>query len=818
MNEIVAIHPIGGHVPMVDGPDKVSGRARYTADFIAPGMLAGRIYRSPYAHAEIVEVDVSEAAKVPGVVAIVTGADCDKPFGVLPIARSEHALARGKVRYKGEPVAAVAAVDEATADRAVRRIRMKVRELPAYFTAADALAPDAVPLHEKKPGNIERDVHFELGSVAEGFAAADLVREAVYNCAEVCQNQMEMHAAVAEYDPVRDRMTVHASTQVPYYVHLMLAQILDMDMARIRVVKPFVGGGFGCRTECLNVELIAALLARKAGGAVRIVLNREDTFITHRGRPETDIRLKLGLTNAGRITAAECECIQRGGAHSGYGVVTILYAGSMLYAIYDLHNVKYIGRRVLTNTPPCGAFRGHGTVDVRFAFESLLDQVAREMGLDPMAVRRANFLEAPTRTDNDLMVNSYGLPECIDWVERESGWKQRRGRLASPGNGKRKGLGFACSHYISGASKPVNWTGEPHATVKLKLDFDGSIVVLTGAADIGQGSSTILVQTVAEVLGLDISRVRIVSGDSEVVPKDNGSYSSRVTFIVGNAAIDAANKLKGLLVAAAARKLEAAPDDIECLGEVYRAGAQDKGLTFQEVVAEALKDEGTITVTGTYSTIPESHGGKKYRGAAIGGTMGYSYSAQVVEVTVDEETGEVTVDKVWVAHDCGRALNRLTVEGQVQGSVWMGMGQAMSEEAGYHDGLLVTANMLDYRVPTIQDSPPIEVGIVESNDPHGPFGAKEAGEGSLAAFLPALTNAIADATGLRFDDLPVTPDRVFAAIERRARAESDPSPTDRGQTPRAHADIQLPTVEARGLTPFPAGRSEGSDPVPSGGA
>jgi 4-hydroxybenzoyl-CoA reductase subunit alpha len=818
MNEIVAIHPIGGHVPMVDGPDKVSGRARYTADFIAPGMLAGRIYRSPYAHAEIVEVDVSEAAKVPGVVAIVTGADCDKPFGVLPIARSEHALARGKVRYKGEPVAAVAAVDEATADRAVRRIRMKVRELPAYFTAADALAPDAVPLHEKKPGNIERDVHFELGSVAEGFAAADLVREAVYNCAEVCQNQMEMHAAVAEYDPVRDRMTVHASTQVPYYVHLMLAQILDMDMARIRVVKPFVGGGFGCRTECLNVELIAALLARKAGGAVRIVLNREDTFITHRGRPETDIRLKLGLTNAGRITAAECECIQRGGAHSGYGVVTILYAGSMLYAIYDLHNVKYIGRRVLTNTPPCGAFRGHGTVDVRFAFESLLDQVAREMGLDPMAVRRANFLEAPTRTDNDLMVNSYGLPECIDWVERESGWKQRRGRLASPGNGKRKGLGFACSHYISGASKPVNWTGEPHATVKLKLDFDGSIVVLTGAADIGQGSSTILVQTVAEVLGLDISRVRIVSGDSEVVPKDNGSYSSRVTFIVGNAAIDAANKLKGLLVAAAARKLEAAPDDIECLGEVYRAGAQDKGLTFQEVVAEALKDEGTITVTGTYSTIPESHGGKKYRGAAIGGTMGYSYSAQVVEVTVDEETGEVTVDKVWVAHDCGRALNRLTVEGQVQGSVWMGMGQAMSEEAGYHDGLLVTANMLDYRVPTIQDSPPIEVGIVESNDPHGPFGAKEAGEGSLAAFLPALTNAIADATGLRFDDLPVTPDRVFAAIERRARAGSDPSPTDRGQTPRAHADIQLPTVEARGLTPFRAGRSEGSDPVPSGGA
>ena len=768
MNDVAPVHSIGGYVPMVDGPEKVSGRAKYTADLVRPGLLAGRIFRSPYAHAEILEVDVAAAARLPGVKAIVTGADCDRTFGVLPIARTEHPLARDKVRYKGEPVAAVAAVDDATARKAIELIRMKVQELPAYYTATAALAPGAVALHARRPGNIERDVLFELGSVADGFAEADLVREATYNCAEVCQNQMEMHAALAEYDAERERITVHASTQVPYYVHLMLAQILDMDMSRVRVIKPHVGGGFGCRTEALNVELITALLARKAGGSVRTVITREETFITHRGRPETDIRLKIGLRRDGRITAVECECDQRGGAHSGYGVVTILYSGSMLYAIYDLHNVKYIGRRVLTNTPPCGAFRGHGTVDVRFAFESLLDQMARELNLDPFAVRRANLLTAPTFTDNDLMVNSYGLPQCLDWVETASGWRARQGKLA-----RGKGLGMACSHYISGASKPVNWTGEPHATVKLKLDFDGSIVLLTGAAEIGQGSSTVLVQTVAEVLGLDISRIRIVSGDSDVVPKDNGSYSSRVTFMVGNAAIEAAQNLKGMLIAAAARKLDAAPGDIECLGEVYRAGAQDKGLSFQEVVTAALAEAGTITVTGNYSTIPESHGGKKYRGAAIGGAMGYSYSAQVVEVSVDEDTGVVSVDKVWVAHDCGKALNRLTVEGQVQGSVWMGMGQAMSEEAAYHDGLLVTANMLDYRVPTIFDSPPIEVGIVESNDPHGPFGAKEAGEGSLAAFLPALTNAIADAIGVRFNDLPVTPDRVFAALEKRRRARGN---------------------------------------------
>src|SRR5271156_593561 len=429
MNEIVPSHTIGGYVPLVDGPEKVSGRAKFTADLIVPGMLAGRIFRSPYSHAEILEVDVSEAAKMPGVKAIVTGADCDKGFGVLPIARTEHPLARDRVRYRGEPIAAVAAVDDVTAREALRRIKLKVRELPAYQTAAAAMAPDAVELHKHRPKNIERDVFFELGDVEAAFAAADLVREGVYNCPEVCQNQMEMHAAVADYDVERDRMTVHASTQVPYYVHLMVSEILGMDMSRIRVVKPYVGGGFGCRTETLNVELITALLARKSGGCVRIMVNREETFITHRGRPETDIRLKIGMRKDGRITGVECECIQRGGAHSGYGVVTVLYAGSMLYAIYDLHNVKYVGKRVLTNTPPCGAFRGHGTGDIRFAFESLLDQMAGARWLGSFAVRRANLLTAPTFTDNDLMVSSYGLPQCVDFVEQASGWKARKGKL-----------------------------------------------------------------------------------------------------------------------------------------------------------------------------------------------------------------------------------------------------------------------------------------------------------------------------------------------------------------------------------------------------
>ncbi len=756
---------IGGYVPMIDGPEKVTGVAKFTADFIASATLCGRIFRSPSSHAEIIDLDVSKARRLPGVAAVITGEDCDQPFGVLPIAMNEFPLARQRLRYRGEPLAAVAAVDDATAEKALGLIKLKLRELPGYYTTEAARAPGAVELHSERPGNIERDVDYELGDVDGGFAKADLVREDSYRCAEVCQVQTETHAALADYDALRDRLAVHCTTQVPFYVHLMLARCLAMDKARIRVIKPHIGGGFGARTETLNVEIIYALLARAAGGRVRLVTSREETFITHRGRPEQKIKLKIGMTKAGRILAVDCETVQRGGAYSGYGIVTILYSGSLLHALYDIDSIRYHGTRILTTTPPCGAMRGHGTVNVRFAFESLLDAMARELGLDPFEVRRANLLKAPTKTANDLLVNSCGLPECLDRVERASGWRERKSKLP-----RGRGLGMACSHYVSGASKPVHWTGEPHATVNLKLDFDGSIVLFAGAPEIGQGSSTVLAQLAAEVLGVDMSRIRVVTGDSEITPKDNGAYSSRVTVMVGNAVVEAAGKLKRLLAAAAARELEIDPEDVENDGEKYRAGSQDQGLTFEEVVTAAVKEAGTITVSGNFSTPLEAQGGKKYRGSTVGSTVAYSYAALVVEVNVDEETGQVTVERVWVAHDCGKALNRLAVEGQVQGSVWMGMGQAMSEETAYFDGLPMVPNMLDYRVPTIADSPPIEVQIVESNDPLGPFGAKEAGEGSLASFLPALTNAVADAIGLRVTELPVTPDRVFRALEKKRRA------------------------------------------------
>jgi len=762
MNEIKPTKSIGVPQPLVDGPEKVSGKALYSADFIPNDCMVGKMFRSPVAHAEIVELDISEAEALPGVHAIVTGDDCDEAYGVLPIARFEYPMARERVRYRGEPLACVAADDIETAQKAIDLIKFKYNELPAYFTSEDAMAEDAIDLHDHRPGNIEREVDYEIGDVDAGMSEADLVLEETYNCPEICQVQTEPHAAIAEYDAERDYMTVRASTQVPFYVHIMLAKTLKMDQSRIRMIKPHIGGGFGCRTECLNVELICALVARKAKGTVRLVVSREETFITHRGRPETDVKMKIGVKKDGTITAVDFKAIQRGGGYSGYGVVTILYAGSLVFGVYDFSNARYKGLRVLTNTPPPGAMRGHGTVGVRYAFEALLDEIANQLGMDPIDLRRKNYLVAPTFTANDLMINSYGLPECLDWVEKASDWKNKKGKM-----GPYKGIGVAASHYLSGASKSVNWTGEPHATIHLKLDWDASITLLTGAPEIGQGSTTVITQCVAEVLGLDMSRIQSITSDSKVTPKDNGAYSSRITFMVGNAAIDAANNLKQVLVEAAAKKLDCKPEDVECLGEVYRAASQDEGMTFEEVVLAALEGEGTLTVKGNYDTIPESHGTKKYRGGAIGGSMAYAYSAQVVEVTIDPDTAQITVDKVWCAQDVGKALNPLSCEGQVQGSVWMGMGQAISEETVYHNGLGISGSMLDYRVPSFVESPPIEVKLIESIDPHGPFGAKEAGETSLSSFIPALTNAVADAIGIRPIDLPVTPDKLMELMEKQ---------------------------------------------------
>jgi len=798
---------IGKPIAMVDAAGKTTGAGKYADDFKLPGMLVGKILHSPYPHARIKSIDTSGAKALDGVVAVVTGEDAPNPYGILPVGHDETALAVGKVRYVGDHVACVAAVSEEIAERALELIDIDYEPLPAWFDPEESMKAESDLIHENRPHNLEKDYHHVFGDPEKGFAEADYVHEARYIANEVTHAAMEPHCTLAnfELDPHTGklgRLTVWSSTQVPYYLQHKLSLVLEMPMSQIRVIKPLVGGGFGGKSEIIPLEIIAAVAARAARAPVKITYTREEVFWAHRGRPRTIVDLKTGVKNDGRVTSVACKVIQDGGAYCSYGVVTILYSGALLGALYDIPNIRYDGYRVLTNKPACGAMRGHGTVNVRFAFESQMDEIAVKLNLDPAEVRRVNLLKPPTVTVNGLRVLSYGLPECIDQVVTRSGWNERKGRLP-----KGRGLGVACSHYVSGAANSIIRSDMPHSTVNIKIDRDGGVVVYTGASEIGQGSDTMTAQVVAEVLGCDLARVKVIAADTDLTPIDLGSYSSRVTFMAGNASMRAAEEVKKNIVSAAAKRMNCAPEDVimrndhvykrdsvpgdhdpsaaEILeekdaprgrvdGQILRGSVlqtrKEEGpkehMSFEEAVVSAIDFHGALTGTGSYAPPIEARGGK-HKGGGVGPSPAYSYSAQVAEVSVDEDTGEVTVHKIWAAHDCGRALNPVAVEGQVIGSVWMGLGQALEEEMVWKDGLLMNPGLLEYRSPSSAESPEIECIIVESIDPEGPFGAKEAGEGSLAATIPAISNAIYDAVGVRLRESPFTPERILSALRAK---------------------------------------------------
>jgi 4-hydroxybenzoyl-CoA reductase subunit alpha len=798
---------IGKSIAMIDAAGKTTGAGKYADDFTLPGMLVGKILHSPYPHARIKSIDTSRAKALDGVVAVVTGEDAPNPYGILPVGHDETALAVGKVRYVGDHVACVAAVTGEIAERALELIDVEYEPLPAYFDPEESMKAETDLIHENRPHNLEKDYHHVFGDPEKGFAEADYVAEARYIANEVTHAAMEPHCTLAnfELDPHTGklgRLTVWSSTQVPYYLQHKLSLVLEMPMSQIRVIKPLVGGGFGGKSEIIPLEIIAAVAARAAKAPVKITYTREEVFWAHRGRPRTIIDLKTGVKNDGRVTSVACKVIQDGGAYCSYGVVTILYSGALIGALYDIPHIRYDGYRVLTNKPACGAMRGHGTVNVRFAFESQMDEIAATLKLDPAEVRRVNLLKPPTVTVNGLRVLSYGLLECIDQVITRSGWEERKGKMP-----KGRGLGMACSHYVSGAANSIIRSDMPHSTVNIKIDRDGGVVVYTGASEIGQGSDTMTAQVVAEVLGCDLARVRVIAADTDLTPIDLGSYSSRVTFMAGNASLRAAEAVKKNIVSAAAKRMNCAPEDVVLRNDrVYKRGAvsddndseaaeilEDKEaarghvdgqilrgsvlqtrkeegpkehMSFEEAVVSAIDFHGALTGTGSYAPPTEARGGK-HKGGGVGPSPAYSYSAQVAEVTVDEETGEVTVHKIWAAHDCGRALNPVAVEGQVIGSVWMGLGQALEEEMIWKDGLLMNPGLLEYRSPSSAESPDIECIIVESIDPEGPFGAKEAGEGSLAATIPAISNAIYHAVGVRLRESPFTPERILSALRAK---------------------------------------------------
>ncbi|HEV3279809.1 MAG TPA: 4-hydroxybenzoyl-CoA reductase subunit alpha [Terriglobia bacterium] len=759
--------PIGARVPMIDSVDKVTGKGIYTDDMAPPGTLTGRILHSPHAHARILSIDTSVAERLPGVKAVVTGRETPVKYGILPIGHDETIFATDKVRYVGDNVAGVAAESPEIAEEALRLIRVEYEVLPAWFDPEKSMLAESNLIHEDKPHNIEKDYHHHFGDVVKGFEAADYIREDRFFCPEVTHAALEPHSTLAEYYPEADAITVWSSTQVPYYLKLNLASTLQMPEEKVRVIKPLVGGGFGGKSEVIPLELAAAVLARKALLPVKITYSREEVFYAHRGRPGQIVELRTGITREGRLTAVEARIIQDGGAYCSYGVVTILYSGQLLNAMYEIPNVKFDGYRVLTNKPACGAMRGHGTVNTRFAFEQQLNRMASVLGIDPVEIRRRNLLKAPCITVNGLRVLSYGFPECLDKVEERSGWREKHGKLPYG-----KGIGIAGSHYVSGAANAIIRSGAPHTTVNLSIDRDGVVTIFTGASEIGQGSDTLQVQVVAAELGVDLDRVKIVAADTARTPIDLGSYSSRVTFMAGNAAIAAARDAKGKVLAAAAVKMATNPENLAIEGnQVMCLDDRRIAMPFEDAVRLAAGDGQTLEATGSYRP-PDAATGGKFKGGGVGPSPAYSYCAQTAEVTVDPETGQVTVDRLIAAHDCGKAINPICVEGQVIGSVWMGLGQAVQEEMMWRDGRLMNPGLLEYRSASTLESPPIEAIIVESNDPEGPFGAKEAGEGSLAATIPAVTQAIYDAVGVWIDTLPITPEKILKAIAEKKKSET----------------------------------------------
>ena len=752
---------LGRRLPKVNAWAHLTGTALYADDIRLPRMLYGRLLRSTHPHARIKRIDVSRALAHPGVVAIVTGADMPEKMGIMPSTQDETALAVDKVRYIGEPVAAVAALDEDAAFEALSLIGVEYEPLEPIFTIEEALEREDVKIHEEsRRANVFKEVHLAFGDLDAGFAAADLIRDDWSFFEGNTHAPIEAHSCVASFGG-DGKLTLWTATQVPHYVHRELEKVLGLPRSRIRVIATPNGGAFGGKSDPFGHEFSAALLSMRTKRPVKFTLDREEVFYAHRGRHPVKMRLRTGVKKDGEITAVHFQSYLDGGAYASYGIATTYYTGALMTVTYRIPVYKFDGVRVYTNKPPCGPKRGHGTTQPRYAFECQLDKIATELGLDPIEYRLRVLQPANSRTVNDLRITTMGLGDCLKAVRKATAWDAKRESLP-----KGKGIGVAGSAYISGAGLPIYWNPMPHSGAEIRIDRGGGVTVMCGTAEIGQGSDNMLATVAAETLGVLPEDVHVVSGDTSLAPVDLGSYSSRVTMMAGNAVKDAGLKLRALLFEAASEKLGVPVEHLAtAYRRVYDLRDPEKHLTFIEAANLAEGKHGTLVAAGSYK--PPAGIGGSYKGAGVGPTPAYSYQASVAEVTVDLDTGTLTVDKITTAHDCGRALNPANVEGQIEGSAYMGYGEIIAEEQIFRGGLHKKPSLLDYKLPTSLDTPELVAIVVETNDSEGPFGAKEAGEGPLNSVIPAIANAVYDAIGVRFDETPITAEKILDALGKR---------------------------------------------------
>ncbi len=758
--------PVGKSVPRIDARQKATGEARYVFDMSLPGMLIGKMLRSPHAHAKILSIDTSRAEKLPGVKAVVTARDTAKiKFGsneyFFPYTVDQLPLEDEKVRYIGDEIAAVAAIDEATALKALSLIDVKYEVLPAVFDPVTAMKPGA-PAIQSAMNNIGVMLPVQFGDADKGLKDADYVREDTFTLQSAAHCALEPHVSLAQVETTTNRITLWTSTQAPFKVREALAKTLKMDAADIRVIKLNVGGGFGGKLEMLPMDFSACLLSKKAGGLpVKICCTREEEFSFTRRKHPMIYKLKSGVKKDGTITAITGEVIADGGAYCSYGPTVIAAAIMRLFMVYKIQNIRLFGFRVYTNHPICGAIRGFGGVQSGFAIESHMDMLARGIGMDPVEFRLKNATDPDTVTVNKLIISTNGLKDCIRKAAEVSGWNGKYGTAKNVSADVARGIGIGIAADVMGSKM---YKAHESAGAIIKVEEDGSVYLFTGAADTGQGSDTAMAQIAAHELGVAYERVRIKAADTEITPFDTGSFASRVTFISGNACKNAATDAKNQILEIVARELKVERGTLDIKDEQIVGPGGSSVMTFEKAIQLCYSfNYGHLLIgRGNYNPKTTPIDFRTGEGNVSGS---YGFEAQIAEVEVNKKTGRVKVLKMWDVHDVGFPVNPQSVHGQIEGSIIMGIGYTLYEDLRFQDGRALNASFMKYRIPRSVDTVPIESIFIETNDPQGPFGAKGMGEASLLPTAAAIANAIHDAVGVQIKDLPITPEKVLAALK-----------------------------------------------------
>lgn len=748
---------VGQRVIRVEGYEKLTGEARYVADIVLPGMLVGKILRSPYPHARILGIDTSKAQKLRGVRAVVTAEDTIKQ-GWGAFIPDQYPLSVGKVRYVGEEVAAVAAIDPDIAEEALDLIEVEYEELPAVFDPEEAMREGAPLLHEGKERNIAFKIDVERGNVERAFAESDLIVEDNYESTPQWHCAIETIGSVAEYSP-SGKYIIYMNTQTLFTARNRIAAALGVRETDVRIIQTAVGGGFGGKSCDDNNAIVAALLARKAGKPVKIVNSREEEFLAgSRPRVNMKIAVKIGFKKDGKIRAKQLRIIADNGAYSGKAPAITSVAALRHDTCYKYSDVKTQAYLVYTNKIPTGAFRGFGNPSAEWAVEQAIDRGAHELGIDPLEIARINAAEPGYVSPHGNRVTSCELKQCIDRVEKMMDWKKKRAEK-KPG----RGLGLACTVHVSGKRHFGDYDG---GSATIKINEDGKALILSGEGEVGQGAATAMCQIAAEELGLPLEDVEISQADTDLTTFCLGAFGSRVTYIGGNAVKDAASKVKQQILETAAEMLEANPEDLALRdGRVFVRGSETKAVTVGDVARARLFRRGgaPIVAAGSFDADSVLQDATRY-----GNESGaYNFACHAAEVEVDPETGQVKILKYVAASDCGTVINPVGAEGQVEGSVAQGIGYALLEGLRMEEGRPINPNFSDYRIPSMRDMPPLEHGFADSYEPTGPFGAKGLGELGMDPTAAVIGNAIFDAVGVRIKTLPITPEKVLRALREK---------------------------------------------------